>query len=60
MYKALKSFSGLISMSEGEVREIADKKVAKDLLRCNYIEETPDAASAPAKKETKKKAPKGG
>jgi hypothetical protein len=39
MYKALVSFSGLVSMAEGEVREISDLSIAKDLLKCGYIEE---------------------
>ena len=49
MYKAIKSFSGLISMSKGEVREIKDKEIVKDLLQANYIEEI----KKEAKKETK-------
>lgn len=39
MYKAVVSFSGLISMAEGEVREISDLTIAKDLLKAGYIEE---------------------
>lgn len=39
MYRALISFSGLISMAEGEIREIADKAMVKDLLNAGYIEE---------------------
>lgn len=39
MYKALVSFSGIISMGKGEVREITDKKIVKDLLQAKYIEE---------------------
>ena len=43
MYRALISFSGLISMAEGEIREIADEAMVKDLLNAGYIEEvTPD------------------
>lgn len=38
-YKALKSFSGLVSMRKGEEREIEDQEVVKDLLRAGYIEE---------------------
>lgn len=38
-YRALLSFSGLISMSMGDVREIADKDIANDLLKAGYIEE---------------------
>lgn len=39
MHKALKSFSGTISMCEGETREIKDADVVADLLRAGYIEE---------------------
>ena len=38
-YMALVSFSGLISMSMGEVREINDQKIVKDLLKAGYIQE---------------------
>lgn len=37
-YKALISFSGLISMSMGEVREITDQEIVKDLLKAGYIQ----------------------
>ena len=37
MYRALKSFSGVISMSMGEVREITDQKIVNDLLNAGYI-----------------------
>jgi hypothetical protein len=50
MYRALTSFSGIISMSKGEVREIKDKNLIKDLLQAKYIEEVKDT-----KKENKKK-----
>lgn len=53
MYKALISFSGQISMAEGEVREITDKEIIKDLLNARYIEEVKD--EKPAKKKTIKK-----
>lgn len=39
MFKALVSFSGLISMSKGQVKKIKDKEVIKDLLKAGYIEE---------------------
>ena len=39
MHKALKSFSGVISMHEGELREIDDDELVADLLRAGYIEE---------------------
>ena len=41
-YKALKSFSGLVSMRKGEVKEIKDQEVVKDLLRAGYIEDLGD------------------
>ena len=37
VYRALKSFSGVISMSMGEVREITDQKIVNDLLNAGYI-----------------------
>ena len=65
MYRALVSFSGLISMAEGEIREIADKAMVKDLLNAGYIEEispdskpkevTPESAEKPKKKSAGKK-----
>ena len=39
MHKALKSFSGTISMCEGETREIKDADLVADLLRAGYVEE---------------------
>lgn len=39
MHKALKSFSGTVSMHEGETREIGDADVVADLLKAGYIEE---------------------
>ncbi len=56
MYKALKTFSGLVTMVEGEVKDILDKEAVKDLLKAGYIEEI-----NPAPKATKKgkKTPKG-
>jgi len=38
-YKAIKSFSGLVSMKKGEVREIENDNIVKDLLNAGYIEE---------------------
>lgn len=42
MYKALESFVGKISMVKGEVKEILDKEIAKDLLKAGYIEKQAD------------------
>lgn len=39
MHRALKSFSGAISMHEGETREIEDADVVADLLKAGYIAE---------------------
>lgn len=39
MHKALKSFSGTISMHEGETREIEDAEIVADLTKAGYIEE---------------------
>lgn len=58
MYKALISFSGLISMAEGEVRDIAEKAVVKDLLNAGYIMELKADKPAP-KKESKPRKAKG-
>lgn len=39
MHKALKSFSGIVSMYEGETREIEDAEIVADLTKAGYIEE---------------------
>ena len=39
VYKALVSFTGLVSMTKGESREISDSSIACDLLKAKYIEE---------------------
>lgn len=39
MHRALKSFSGVISMYEGETREIEDAEIVADLTKAGYIEE---------------------
>lgn len=39
MHKALESFSGIISMHEGETREIDNADLVADLLKAGYIEE---------------------
>ena len=39
MYRAVIGFSGLINMKKGEVKEIKDKALVKDLLKAGYIEE---------------------
>lgn len=39
MYRAIIGFSGLITMKKGEIKEIKDKALVKDLLKAGYIEE---------------------
>lgn len=41
MYKALITFSGTISMVEGEIRDLknVDKYIIEDLVKAKYIEE---------------------
>ena len=56
MYRALISFSGKISMAEGEIRDISEKVVADDLLDAGFIEEITPAK--PQKKSEPKPEPK--
>ena len=37
LYKAIVSFSGIISMSKGKVGEISDQSLVDDLLKAGYI-----------------------
>lgn len=53
-YKALISFSGLISMSMGEVREITDQKIVNDLLNAGYIAKIIEIKKEEEAKKTKK------
>ena len=39
LYRAKVSFSGIVSMTMGEVKEITDSSIVKDLLSAGYIEE---------------------
>lgn len=36
VYRATRSFTGRITMIKGEVREISDPEVEKDIVRCGY------------------------
>ena len=38
MYKALKSFGGIVSMKKGDIKPINDVNIANDLLKAGYIE----------------------
>lgn len=61
MYKALVSFCGVVSMAEGDVRELTDNEVIKDLINAGYIEEIQPAEdkAKPAKKTATKRTKKG-
>lgn len=59
MYRAKVSFGGLFSMRKGEIRNIPDKAVVKDLLSANYIEEVkPEKAEAKKSEPVKEETPK--
>ncbi len=57
MYKARVNFSGVISMSVGDVADIADASIAKDLLKAGYIEEIKPAEKGETAKTTTNKKP---
>lgn len=59
MYKALISFTGLISMAKGDVREISDISLANDLLKAGYVEQVKDVIPHNVT-EKKAKSPRGG
>lgn len=50
MHKALRSFSGVISMYEGETREIEDAEIVADLTNAGYIEEVKSKRGRSTKK----------
>lgn len=54
MLKALTSFSGVVSMREGETREIDDAAVVADLLRAGYVEEVKQPANGRTRKTAAK------
>lgn len=45
-YRALVSFTGIVSMNKGEVREISDLSIASGLLKAKYVEEFVEKATA--------------
>ena len=53
MFRALVSFSGIISMAKDEIREISDSSIVKDLLNAGYIEEV--VSDVKEKPKTRKK-----
>lgn len=48
--RARVSFSGLVSMAAGEVKEITDKAILDDLIGADYVE----AVTGEAKNESKR------
>ena len=54
MYKALKSFSGVVSMSLGEIKEIGDENIANDLLKAGYVEKVQKKPISKTKSRSKK------
>ena len=52
-YKAVVSFSGNISMTSGEVREISDQSLVNDLVKAGYI--IPYVADVKAEKPKRRK-----
>ena len=56
-YKATKSFSGVISMKKGDVRDITNEEIAKDLLMAGYVIELAEEIkpkTSSSKKSSKK------
>lgn len=45
-YRALRSFTGLVSMVKGEVREIEDEGIVNDLIKSGYIEDLSEKQKA--------------
>ena len=53
MFKALKSFAGIITMNKGQVKEIKDKNLIKSLLDAGYIEPVEEKKTTKAIKKVK-------
>lgn len=56
--KAITSFSGVVSMSAGEVREISDLPLATDLIRAGYAVDLDEAKKAAEKKSAPEEQPR--
>ena len=61
VYRALRSFSGVISMAAGEERELKDQYLIENLLKVGYILPVRDASEdqAPLKENEKAKKKRG-
>ena len=51
LYKAIKSFVGVVNAKKGDVKEISND-IAKDLLRAGYVEPVKTAKEAKAEVTT--------
>ena len=45
-YRALKTFTGKVSMVKGEVRELEENEDVKDLVKAGYISDLSEKAKA--------------
>ena len=52
-YEAIEGFSGIISMSKGEVREIPNEDLAKELMKAGFITKYKSDNAKELKKELK-------
>ena len=59
-YKALTSFAGVVSMTQGDIVDKLDSEIAKDLLRAGYIEEIGGEKPKSSKSSVKPAKSKGG
>lgn len=57
--RAIVSFTGTISMVMGEVREISDLAIAKNLIKVGYVEEIKDKTETVTEEKTKSPRRKG-
>ena len=55
LYRALVSFTGIVTMRKDEVRDLTDIELIKDLLNAKYIEEVKGAKEEPVKKKNSKR-----
>ena len=55
-FKALRSFTGVVSMKKGDVKEIKNEAIVNDLLKVGYIERVGEAENKPARARRKKEA----
>ena len=49
--KATVSICGKICMAKGEIRDITDKEICKDLIRCGYVKEVKSLSDESAEEE---------